>query len=41
MANLKTEHLSYVYSAGTPFEKKAVDDVSIETKYFKQYLNWT
>ena len=32
MANLKTEHLSYVYSAGTPFEKKAVDDVSIEIK---------
>jgi energy-coupling factor transport system ATP-binding protein len=27
---IKTEHLSYVYSQGTPFEKAAVDDVSIE-----------
>lgn len=27
---LTLEHLSYIYSAGTPFEKKAVDDVSLE-----------
>lgn len=27
---IKTEHLSYVYSQGTPFEKAAVDDVSLE-----------
>lgn len=27
---IKTEHLTYIYSAGTPFEKAAVDDVSIE-----------
>lgn len=27
---LKTENLTYVYSAGTPFEKAAVRDVSIE-----------
>lgn len=30
MPIIKTEHLRYVYSAGTPFEKAAVDDVSIE-----------
>ena len=29
---LKVEHLSHVYSAGTPFEKKAVDDVSFTAK---------
>lgn len=27
---IKTEHLTYVYSVGTPFEKAAVDDVSVE-----------
>ena len=30
MPIIKTEHLRYVYSAGTPFEKAAVDDVNIE-----------
>lgn len=30
MAILKTENLTYVYGAGTPFEKIAVDDVSLE-----------
>jgi len=29
---LKVEHLSHIYSAGTPFEKKAVDDVSFSAK---------
>ena len=29
---LKVEHLSHVYSAGTPFEKKAVDDVSFTAR---------
>ena len=29
---LKVEHLSHVYSVGTPFEKKAVDDVSFTAK---------
>lgn len=27
---IKTEHLTYVYSAGTPFEKAAIDDISLE-----------
>jgi energy-coupling factor transport system ATP-binding protein len=27
---IKAEHLTYVYSVGTPFEKAAIDDVSIE-----------
>lgn len=27
---IKTEHLRYVYSEGTPFEKAAIDDLSIE-----------
>lgn len=27
---LKTEHLSYVYGAGTPFERRAVDRVDLE-----------
>lgn len=27
---IKTEHLTYVYSQGTPFEKAAIDDMSIE-----------
>ena len=27
---IKIENLSYVYSAGTPFEKKALDDINIE-----------
>ena len=30
MAILKTENLTYVYSQGTPFEKTAVNNVSIE-----------
>lgn len=30
MAVIKTEHLTYVYSPGTPYEKTAVDDVSVE-----------
>ena len=30
MPIIKTEHLKYVYSAGTPFEKAAVDDINIE-----------
>ena len=30
MAVLKTEGLTYVYSQGTPFEKKAVDNVNLE-----------
>lgn len=30
MAVIKTEELTYVYSAGTPFEKTAVDHVDIE-----------
>ena len=30
MAILKTESLTYVYSQGTPFEKTAVNNVSIE-----------
>ncbi len=30
MIAVKTEHLSYVYSPGTPFEKVAVDDFSLE-----------
>ena len=29
---LKIEHLSHIYSAGTPFEKKAVDDVSFSAR---------
>lgn len=27
---LKAEHLTYVYGAGTPFERKALDDVSLD-----------
>ncbi|MGI5959157.1 MAG: energy-coupling factor transporter ATPase [Massiliimalia sp.] len=30
MAMVKTEHLSYIYSQGTPFEKAAVNDVNLE-----------
>lgn len=30
MSIIKTEHLTYVYSSGTPFEKAAVSDVSLE-----------
>ena len=30
MSIIKTEHLTYVYSAGTPFEKAAVSDVNLE-----------
>lgn len=29
---LRIEHLSHIYSAGTPFEKKAVDDVSFSAR---------
>jgi len=29
---LRVEHLSHVYSAGTPFEKKAVDDVTFSAR---------
>jgi energy-coupling factor transport system ATP-binding protein len=32
MTMIQTEHLSYIYSAGTPFEKRAVDDISIEVQ---------
>ena len=30
MSVIKLDHVSYVYSKGTPFEKTAVDDVSLE-----------
>ncbi len=30
VAIIKTEHLSHLYSAGTPFEKAAIEDVSVE-----------
>ena len=30
MALLKTEGLTYVYSQGTPFEKKAINNVNLE-----------
>ncbi|MBP0960268.1 MAG: energy-coupling factor transporter ATPase, partial [Oscillospiraceae bacterium] len=30
MAIIKTEDLTYVYSAGTPFDKKAIDNLNIE-----------
>lgn len=30
MTAIKTEHLTHIYSQGTPFEKIAVDDVSLE-----------
>ena len=29
MTAIRTEHLTHTYSAGTPFEKVAVEDVSI------------
>ena len=29
---LRVEHLSHIYSPGTPFEKKAVDDVSFSVR---------
>ena len=29
-AILKLEHVSYLYSKGTPFEKKAIDDINLE-----------
>ena len=28
--SIKIEHLSYVYGEGTAFEKKALDDISLE-----------
>ncbi len=30
MSIIKTEHLTYTYSIGTPFEKTAIDDINIE-----------
>lgn len=30
MAIIKTEHLTHLYSQGTPFEKTAIDDINIE-----------
>lgn len=30
MAIIKTEHLTYTYSAGTPFEKVAINDINLE-----------
>ena len=30
MAIIKTEHLTYTYSEGTPFEKVAIDDINLE-----------
>ena len=30
MAVIKTENLTYIYGEGTPFEKRAVDDISLE-----------
>ena len=30
MAIIRTEHLTHVYSQGTPFEKVAIDDISVE-----------
>lgn len=32
MSVIKLENVSYVYSKGTPFEKTAVDDVSLEVE---------
>ena len=29
-AAIRTEHLTYTYSLGTPFQKTAVDDISLE-----------
>ena len=29
---LRVEHLSHIYSPGTPFEKKAVDDVTFSVR---------
>lgn len=30
MSIIKTEHLTYTYSVGTPFQKTAIDDISLE-----------
>ena len=30
--SIRVEHLTYVYMPGTPFESKALDDVSFEIK---------
>ena len=30
MSVIKLDHVSYVYSKGTPFEKVAVNDVNVE-----------
>ena len=30
LANIQLEHVSYIYSPGTPYEIKALDDVSVE-----------
>ncbi len=32
MSKIKVENVSYIYSAGTPFEVKALDDVNMEIK---------
>ena len=32
MAILKTEHLTYSYSTGTPFEVTAIEDINIEVE---------
>ena len=32
MANLSLSNVSYIYSPNTPFEKKALDDVSLSFK---------
>ena len=32
MTGLEFKNISYIYSTGTPFEKKALDDVSISFK---------
>jgi energy-coupling factor transport system ATP-binding protein len=29
MAVIKTEHLTYIYGAGTPYEKRALDDINL------------
>ena len=32
MSKIRVEHLTHIYSAGTPFEKVALDDVSVEIR---------
>ncbi len=38
MAILKTEHLTYSYSTGTPFEVTAIEDINIEIQHFNGLL---